>query len=289
MVGDLDLALLRCFVTVAEEGSFTAAARHLNCTQSAVSMKVKRLEDQLGLRLFARTSRSMALTTRGETMLEDARRVLALGDHLVRRVRAPELEGHLRIGIVEYLAPRRLPAILNELRRLYPRIRFEVTLGLSADLMQAHDAGALDVTIASSSAADRHGTPFLVEPLVWVASKAKAPEPEEPVPLVLMPPPCAYRSAAVEALDGIGRSWREVLTATGFTGIQMAVEAGLGIGVLGQSSITQAMAPLAGTDSYPPLPDITLSVFTSPRIDGALCDAVTTLIADDIRRTREPS
>jgi DNA-binding transcriptional LysR family regulator len=86
---DLDLDLLRCFATVAERGGFTAAGVALGLTQSAISLKVKRLEDLLGRRVFDRTSRSLALTPQGETLLAYARRMLALNDEAVRRMIAP--------------------------------------------------------------------------------------------------------------------------------------------------------------------------------------------------------
>ncbi len=288
MAWDLDLALVRCFVTVAEEGGFTAATRRLACTQSAVSMKIKALEDQLGRRLFVRTSRALALTHQGESILDDARRLLALADEMTRRVRAPDIEGQLRLGTVEYLAPRRLPGLLSELRRLHPRLRFTVQLGFSADLLHALDTGALDVVIARADNEDRPGPPILTEELLWVAAREWEPDKASPVPLVLMRAPCAYRSAALGALSRTGQPWYEVLTATGITGVQVAVEAGLGVGVLGASSITPAMHELLDTSRFPKLPDLVLSVFSSPRIDKGVRDAVISLLIEDIHRSREP-
>ena len=75
---DLDIDLLRCFATVAEHGSFTAAGSALGLTQSAVSLKIKRLEDMLRKRVFARTSRRLSLTPDGEVLLVYARRLLSI-------------------------------------------------------------------------------------------------------------------------------------------------------------------------------------------------------------------
>ena len=66
---DLDIDLLRCFATVAELGGFTAAGSSLGLTQSAISLKVKRLEDVVGRRVFERTSRKLSLTQEGEVLL----------------------------------------------------------------------------------------------------------------------------------------------------------------------------------------------------------------------------
>ena len=68
-IPDLDLDLLRCFVAVAERGGFTAAGQALGLTQSAVSLKIKRLEELVARRVFERTSRAVALTRDGEMRL----------------------------------------------------------------------------------------------------------------------------------------------------------------------------------------------------------------------------
>ena len=96
---NLDIDLLRSFAAVADTGSFTAAAELVARTQSAVSIQIKRLEELLDARVFERTSRSLALTHAGETLLAYARRMLELNDESVRAVTQPPLEGEMRIGI----------------------------------------------------------------------------------------------------------------------------------------------------------------------------------------------
>jgi DNA-binding transcriptional LysR family regulator len=73
-----DTSLLRTFVAVCDTGSFTNAAREVNLTQSAVSLHVTRLEDQVGSRLIERNARGLSLTEQGEILLPYARRILAL-------------------------------------------------------------------------------------------------------------------------------------------------------------------------------------------------------------------
>ena len=80
MPRNLDLSALRSFVTVADVGGVTRAAGYLNLTQSAVSMQIKRLEDSLGMSLFLRAARKLALSPEGEQLLSYGRRMLALND-----------------------------------------------------------------------------------------------------------------------------------------------------------------------------------------------------------------
>ena len=103
-VPDLDLDLLRGFVTVAERGGFTAAGTALGLTQSAISLKVKRLEDILGKRVLERGARGVALTREGETLLAYARRMLALNDEAVRRTKDLAAGGVLLTAVAAFVA-----------------------------------------------------------------------------------------------------------------------------------------------------------------------------------------
>jgi molybdate transport repressor ModE-like protein len=94
-----DTALLRTFVAICDSGSFTNAAREVNLTQSAVSLHVKRLEDQVGARLIVRKARGIRLTEQGEVLLSYARRILA------RFTEAEQRLGRDRAGLVRIGAP----------------------------------------------------------------------------------------------------------------------------------------------------------------------------------------
>src|SRR6476659_2575265 len=97
----LDQELLRAFVAVADHRSFTRAAAALNRTQSAVSMQIKRLEDRLGVELFARTKANVDLSAAGEGLLGYARRILALNEEAVGRLAERKVEGLVRLGVME--------------------------------------------------------------------------------------------------------------------------------------------------------------------------------------------
>src|SRR6201746_2904434 len=94
----LDPDLLRAFVAVADQRSFTRAAVMLNRTQSAVSMQIKRLEDRLGVALFSRTTVNVDLSAAGEGLLGYARRILLLNDEAVGRLREHKVAGVVRLG-----------------------------------------------------------------------------------------------------------------------------------------------------------------------------------------------
>ena len=257
---DIDPSLLRSFVAVAEEGGFTSAGHRLGCTQSAVSIKIQKLEALLGQRLFERTSRSLALSAQGETLMPFARRLLSLNEETVKQMRAPDIQGRLRLGIIDYLAPDRLPVLLAELAQKYPRVRFEIRLGLSRDLLAALDEGDLDIAIAKPDHPDRKRIFAMTEQLFWVTAEGKTLDPAASLPLILLPAPCAYRAAAVDSIAKTGRNWYESMISTSIRGVQAAVKAGLGWSVLGASSLAPGIEVLNEADGFPALPALDIAI-----------------------------
>src|SRR6056297_1783574 len=105
----MDSDLLRAFVAVADTGGFTAAARLLNRTQSAVSLQIKRLETLYGTQLFTRDSRRVGLTASGTRMLPYARRMLLLEQDAQAVLRHDGAVTTLRLGLTEEHAAAYLP------------------------------------------------------------------------------------------------------------------------------------------------------------------------------------
>ena len=95
---ETDLISLRTLVAVIEEGGFTAAARRVNRTQSAISLQIAKLEERLGVKLLERTSRSVSITVAGETFVSYARRILELADEAILAVTSPGEATVLRVG-----------------------------------------------------------------------------------------------------------------------------------------------------------------------------------------------
>jgi DNA-binding transcriptional LysR family regulator len=139
---ELDLRLLRAFVTVAEELHFTRAAQRMFVAQQALSRDIRKLESQLGVRLFVRSTRSVTLTTDGERLLVHARGLLALNDAALR-----DLGGANRPLLVDVIGEGLTAArIVDAARLVAPQYEFTVRYGggLGAALPQLL-AGRLDV------------------------------------------------------------------------------------------------------------------------------------------------
>ena len=114
----MDLHQLRCFVAVAEELHFGRAARRLNMLPSAIGRHIRLLEDDLSTGLFARTTRNVALTEDGATMLQEARALLASADEISKRFRerGRRRAKTLKVGAVDTAAAGLMPMLLHDFR-----------------------------------------------------------------------------------------------------------------------------------------------------------------------------
>jgi DNA-binding transcriptional LysR family regulator len=125
----MEIRHLLHFVALAEEGQFTAAARRMNIVQSGLSVTIKELEQELGVQLVNRTTRTVSLTEAGEVFLEHARSSLLMLNNGVEAVRSRDgvVRGRLHLGILQSLGPYvDLPLLLKTFRTRYPQVEFSV-------------------------------------------------------------------------------------------------------------------------------------------------------------------
>ena len=141
----LDIDAVRAFTLVAELASFTRAAQVAGTTQSAVSLKLKRLEERLTTRLVERTPRSVRLTAEGEAFLERARDLLAAHDRALAG--AQPAERRLTIGISDHVAGPDLPGLIARVNAFDPALLLDVRIDFSHALLDKFDRAELDAVI----------------------------------------------------------------------------------------------------------------------------------------------
>ena len=129
---NLDIDLLRTFVTGHDLGSYAKAADRLGRSQSAISLQLRKLEETTGQTLLRKSGRGLALTQEGEIMLGFARRLLVLNDEAVAALRNPSLEGHVRVGLLPDFAETWLPDVLGNFARAHPNVQVEARVERSA-------------------------------------------------------------------------------------------------------------------------------------------------------------
>lgn len=250
----LDLDLLRSFVSVVDAGGFTRAGERVHRTQSTVSQQIRRLEDSVGRPLLNREGKGVSLTEEGERLLSYARRILALAAEARTAVEQPGASGTVRLGVPEDFAAYRLAEVLSEFARSRPGLRLDVQCDMSVKLAAAVERQDLDLALVKRLAGEPGGLAAWPEALKWVTS---ARHPVEigrgPVPLAVFPQGCLYRNKAVHALEAAGRSWRIAYQSQNLPGIQAAVSAGLGIGVLPDVAILPGHKVLSERDGFAPI------------------------------------
>ncbi|ARQ03201.1 LysR family transcriptional regulator [Pseudorhodoplanes sinuspersici] len=258
----LDIEAVQAFVLVADLVSFTRAAEAMDSTQSAVSLKIKRLEDGLGRRLFERTPRRVRLTAAGELFLERARTLIAAHSNALDAFAAERRR--LVVGISDHAVGAELPLLLQRVKRADPNLLLEMRVGSSRDLLAAFDDGALDAAVVMGHDAGRRGGEVLLaEAFGWMAARDFTHRPGDPIPLAAQSDYCGMRSMGVAALDNAGIPWTEVFVGGGVGTIAAAVSAGIAVAVLGRRVAPRDSIDLGPSLGLPALPPRDLVLYAS--------------------------
>ena len=270
--------LLRSFLAVAETRSFTRAAQRLGLRQSTVSQHVGKLEAATGRSLFARDTHAVALTPDGDALVAFARGVLEAYERMDRFLAGSHLRGRIRLGASEDFVSARLAQVLAEFTQAHSGVDLELTVGLSGTLYGRYDAGELDVIVVKRRAGDPRGAFAWREPLAWVGRPGLRPDPAQPLPLVLFPPPSITRALALQALEQAGRSWRVACTSPSLSGLRAAAMAGLGVAPHSTRLLPPGLAPLPPSRHLPELGQIEFVVIGPGPPHGPAAALVTALL-----------
>jgi DNA-binding transcriptional LysR family regulator len=286
---DVDTSLLRTFVTLAETHSFSRTGSMIGRSQSAVSGQIQRLEQVLGRTLLIRNTRNVALTVEGERLLGHARQMIANADAMLARFATNEVEGLVRFGSPEDFATIYLPETLGLFAKAHPAVELRVTCQLTLPLVEAFEAGELDLIVVKQDPARRYdgAKPLWRESLVWVG----APDAEanfdavlhgpSVLRLVASPAPCVYRSRAAEALDRAHVAWAGVFTSPSFAGCAAAVAAGFGYAVMPRGMVPASLRVLE--DGWPPLAEAEIALLGAARLSAAT-EALASFIVQRVKR-----
>lgn len=260
----LDLDAVSAFVRIAELGSFTLAAEVMRTTQSAVSLKLKRLEGRLGCRLIERTPRSVQLSARGAAFLDRARELVEAHDRALAALAS--CRERLTIGISDHVAGPELPALIARMNAQDPNLVIEIRIGSSGDLLQSFDRRELDTVIVRLHTERSDGEIIAEEKFRWFASPNWKPRVGEPLPVATMPESCGVRVMAGKLLDEAGVPWTEIFVGGGVTAVSAAVVAGLGVAALAPRMLPMGAVDVGARFGLPELPR--LPIILHSRVKG---------------------
>jgi DNA-binding transcriptional LysR family regulator len=273
--------LLRAFVSVIDLGGFTKAGEAVGRSQPAISLQMRRLEELVGASLIDQQGRTMRLTGDGEVLISYARDILRLNDEAAAYFRRGDISGVLRIGLPTDYAVAFLQGRLTEFARSHPEVSLEIHCDLSRKILDELHADELDVAIAMMAT---NRMPYVsrtwVERPIWAAATDFALEPKLPIPLAAHHEGCDYRARMIQALDGAGLRWRIAYSGAGISGLQNAVQNGIGVSALTRATLLEGMRVLDEGDGLPPLEEIRVGLFYKhPRLSEAGIKLVNLLVA----------
>lgn len=251
----IDFLGLEAFLSIADHGSFHRAAANLNLSQTALSHRMKKLEDDLGIKLLTRTTRHVALTPAGVELLPKARRLMAditsSFDEL--RLQGKARQEKLTIGCLPTIAVHYLPPLLVRLRKTFPDLTIRVLDNSKLEIAEKVHSGEAEfgITIVAADRWDLEITPLMKEPFVLVCPKAHPLASQKAVswsslkgePLVRVSTQTGNRQLIDDALGPRREdmSWRyEVQHIVSALGL---VRAGLGLTVVPQLAVNVEESP----------------------------------------------
>ncbi|HLI22910.1 MAG TPA: LysR substrate-binding domain-containing protein [Stellaceae bacterium] len=284
-----DIDALRAMVVGTELKSFARAAAQLGRSQSAVSMQLKKLEEQSGRPLFRRDGRGLVPTEAGDALLAYARRIIALHDEAAACLGAAAEPASVRMGLPQDLFDDVMPDAIERFARRRPGVHVEVRAGRNHMIEEELRAGRLDTAVAFFPAGvDRPGTRLVSLPMRWLGAKNFRPgAPPQPIPLVLFDHPCLFRQAGLRTLDAKGLRWRLALTTPSLPGIWAALRSGQGITVRTMHRLPPGIGDVGRDLALPPLPAIELRLMTASELSPAAAELSDSLRGAVERRVGE--
>ncbi|MBE5106207.1 LysR family transcriptional regulator [Bacillus thuringiensis] len=236
----MDIKDLTVFYEVAKEKNISHAAKNLNYVQSGVTMRMKQLENELGVPLFYRNGKGVTLTSNGEILLTYAKQIIHLMDQSIKAVQSngTEPKGALKIGCTESTTAIRLPPILASYYEKYPKVDLILETNTTKQLTHLVLERKLDGAFIAGSTqhAELQTNVFREEELVLISKNPLSSFKEiEDMNLLAFSHGCYYRSLLEDWLQEEGILPKRVLEFGTIEAILACVKSGMGIAIIMKS------------------------------------------------------
>ncbi|HEY1889233.1 MAG TPA: LysR substrate-binding domain-containing protein [Steroidobacteraceae bacterium] len=279
---NLDLDTLRTLAVAHYRGGLAQAAEHLGRTPSAISLQMKRLQDDLGVAIFVKRGRRLGLTENGEVALAYARRILALNDELLDTTQRAGISGAIRLGAPQDFASV-LPEVLAHFAALYPRMQIELLIEGNASLLEAVQSARIDLAaIIGRNGAGTGETIGHVE-MGWIASSSFSPREKQPLPLAVLGPKCAFRRCAIERLEEADIEFRIAASSPSLDGLWAALRGGLGVTARAALDLPEGLAFDRILHGLPALGSLPVTVHRNAGAKGEAVDRMAALLTDALK------
>lgn len=272
----IDIESMRTFVAVTDFGGISRAAEQLGLTPSAVSWKIKRLEERVGKPLLIRDGHALRPTHEGRVVLEDAPTAIQAHDRMVSRLAYPEFTGLIKVGSNEEVGADRIAAILGRFQQTFPGSKVQFEVNQSRLLRPLIEGGRIDVAVVQVTSDELRPDDRILwdDQLVW-ATHRDLPFLAGVVPLITYGENGFYRPVLEPVLEQHQIPYRYAVTSPSSAGVQAAVAAGLGVAVLAERLLTADVVQWQRGADLGPLPIAHQIVRSVP---GDMADATSVLV-----------
>ena len=284
---NLDLDTLRTLVVAHDRGGLAQAAEHLGRTPSAISLQMKRLQEDLGIPIFRKRGRGLALTEAGETALSHARRILLLNDELLETMQGARIAGRIRVGCPQDFASI-LPSILSHFASLHPRMQVELHIEGNAALLDSLDKARLDLAVIIGHEDHANAQTIGQLDLVWIASSTFSPPHKQPLPIAVLGPQCAFRRRAMQELEVANIPYRIAANSPSLDGLWAALLGGLGVTARTAFNLPEGLVSAESLHSLPPLGSMPVTLHRYPHATDVTTDRMASLLRKALESALQP-
>ncbi|QIZ78045.1 LysR family transcriptional regulator [Ferrimonas lipolytica] len=264
----LKIELLNSFIAVAETGNLSKAAQRMCRTQSALSLKIKRLEESVGQTLLERDNRGVTLTDAGEKLLNYAYQLVALNNQAFDAMTEQPKPTLLRIGVPTDYVKWYLESGLIEFIREFTSIQLVIDTDVSGNLISRLNNGEFDAIIATHWQPQPQAELLFERNFVWVGAKNGQAKLAQQIPMALYPENCPIRTQVFANHSISMRPIHLTLSTPCPYALCSAVEADLAIAPIAEFRVNEHMEQLdAAEHNLPQLPAFNESIYINPNAD----------------------
>lgn len=256
---NIDVALLRAFIAVAETGRMTTAAKVVHRTQGAISQQIKRLESLFETQLFERDVDAARLTREGEKLLVNAHRLISLNDEVMDRMRTADFTGEVRLGVAHDIVRALIPPILRRFRQAHSNVLITLVSDTTQALRTALRERKIDLAVVTEAERGDRDQFLLTDRLIWVGVKGGDAHRRRPLSVALGQETCGFRSAATKALTKAKIPWRAICQFGSLESVFATLEADMAIALFLARTVPDRLTALRDRE-LPQLPSFHINL-----------------------------
>lgn len=254
-----------------------------------MSIRIQKLEDALGIRLFERGPHEVTLTAEGRELLPDFRAFVDVQDRMYERTQSSRGFGSVRLGVAEGYEATLLPGLLRRMWQDHAAAELEIRCQPSWRLQQMIEARTLDLAVVTLLVEAPSALTLCRTPLHWVAASGFELAPPMPLPIAWHLDNCFFRSAAAAALQDQGVTYREVLCSADTRVVRAVVEAGTAVAVMAEGTVPEMLRVVSDPSILPPLGSAPIQLLERPGLQSEASAAVKRKLMDAYRGGRTPA